>query len=55
MRKQRTFDAAQHQQGRFRREAVQPSERPRLSAKLGEFALAKQMARLDAQRRPDAD
>lgn len=53
MRKQRTFDAAQHQPGRFRPEAVERTERPRLSAKLGELALAKQMTRLEAQRRED--
>jgi hypothetical protein len=53
MAKQRTFDARGVQAGRFRREAVQKTDRPRLSATLGEIALAKQMQRTEAQRREE--
>lgn len=51
MAKQRTVNVQEMRPGRFRPETVQRTARPRLSATLGELALAKQMARLDSQRR----
>lgn len=51
MAKQVTVYVQEMRPGRFRPETVQRTARPRLSAKLGEMALAKQMARLEAQRR----
>jgi len=43
----RTIDATDHQP-RFRPETVEPHERPRLQASIGDFCIAKQMARLEA-------
>lgn len=46
--KQRTLHGEDHQAGRYRQETVEPVERPRLKAKVFEFCIARQMARLEA-------
>lgn len=55
MAKVRTVDTREMRPGRFRRETVPVPARPRLSAKLGELALAKQMARVEARRRGEEE
>lgn len=52
MAKTRTLDTRGWTR-RFRPETVQPEDPKRLSATLGEMALAKQMARAEAQRREE--
>ena len=52
MAKVRTFDARGLGR-RFRPETVQPSQPKRLRATLGELALAKQMAKAEANRREE--
>jgi len=49
----RTLHGVDHQSGRFRPETVVVSERPRLTAKIGEFCIARQMARLEAHEQHD--
>lgn len=46
----RTFHASEHKAGRFRRETVEQTERPLVSATLAERVIARQIDGLDEQR-----
>lgn len=49
--RQRTLHGIDHDATRFRPETVDQQQRPRLTAKIGEFCIARQMDRLESQDR----